>query len=242
MLSWFGKLVWQGGRSEQSNTQNGNVSHEDLEAGTSTQMDSLGSPPALPAPPQPFSSGPQEPPGSLTAFLTVTGGGPLGVLDIENDDVRGVGPGSQAVDSIDILRRRTWMPLPLGLRWERLGGRPELGQELQNSELEARLQRGKTSFSLQEWLSFGITDLRRDSFIQSNGVYYRPAAPPDEDNTQEGLAFEYLLSAPCEPQPSISAYSAGRTRGCSSIDDLAWFVLQRLLTTKGRKRQSDALR
>jgi hypothetical protein len=64
----------------------------------------------------------------------------------------------------------------LGLKWERSGAaRPRQGQELSNAALDTALQ-SKTEFTLGEWKSFDIKDLRNDSFIQSGGIYFRPAA------------------------------------------------------------------
>ena len=64
----------------------------------------------------------------------------------------------------------------LGLKWERSGAaRPRQGQELSNAALDTALQ-SKTEFTLGEWNSFDIKDLRDDSFIHSGGVYFRPAS------------------------------------------------------------------
>jgi hypothetical protein len=62
-----------------------------------------------------------------------------------------------------------------GLRWKNIGStRPRQGQEFYNSKLREQLccsGRDKR-FTLEKWLSFGIEDLRHDSYIRSGDDDY----------------------------------------------------------------------
>ena len=74
----------------------------------------------------------------------------------------------------------------LGLKWEKIGKvsgkeREKLalqGKELSNSKLATTLQ-SRTEFTIEEWKTFGIKDLGKNSFIQSGDVYFKPAARLD---------------------------------------------------------------
>ena len=68
----------------------------------------------------------------------------------------------------------------LGLKWQRLKAQPE-GDELEASQLEAELKKrndlpnGEITFTKERWLEFGVTGLRGDHFIRSDGAYFKPA-------------------------------------------------------------------
>ena len=79
----------------------------------------------------------------------------------------------------------------LGLKWERLGEeKPQQGRELSNPRLAEELQ-SKTDFTLEEWKSFGITDLGNGSFIRAGGLYFKPAlggTRTTSEGAQDGAA------------------------------------------------------
>jgi hypothetical protein len=60
-----------------------------------------------------------------------------------------------------------------GLMWSVVGDVRPNGQKLINSRLAAALK-GKTNFTEDEWLNFGIQGLRADHYIKSGGTFYQP--------------------------------------------------------------------
>ena len=65
---------------------------------------------------------------------------------------------------------------PLGLKWENCGPtKPVPGQELDHPQLREALK-DKTEFTQQEWIGFGITNLRKDHFVKMGDNYFKPAA------------------------------------------------------------------
>ena len=64
----------------------------------------------------------------------------------------------------------------LGLKWENGGPtKPVPGQELDHPQLREALK-DKTEFTQQEWIGFGITNLRKDHFVKMGDNYFKPAA------------------------------------------------------------------
>lgn len=67
-----------------------------------------------------------------------------------------------------------------GLSWMNVGrARPAAAggveiRDLSASLLAAALEANKTEFSLEEWASFGVAQLRRNSFVRAGDSYYQP--------------------------------------------------------------------
>ena len=69
--------------------------------------------------------------------------------------------------------------ISIGLKWEKIdithpAQRPTQGRELINFQLKRALQ-SQTDFTVQEWVRFGISNVRKDDFIESGGSYFKPA-------------------------------------------------------------------
>lgn len=86
---------------------------------------------------------------------------------------------------VDVIARAPYPPRGLEMTFDeiiRMGPvkfknigqkRPETGRQLQHTALENKLQI-KASFSAEEWLRFGITDLMVDDFVRVDKTYFRP--------------------------------------------------------------------
>ena len=93
---------------------------------------------------------------------------------------------------------------PLGLEWTRTT-RPQKGQELSNKAhrqssnptLASALQ-SKTVFTREGWNDFRIQDLRKDSFIKSGDLYFKPTM------MRKHCAVD-LLAAPAPTKLPLSA-------------------------------------
>ena len=72
-----------------------------------------------------------------------------------------------------------------GLRWEKSGIRPcrplsptkEFREPLKNDKLVEAL-REKQEFTVDEWVGFGIRDLRNDDYVEVGNDYFVPAPTP----------------------------------------------------------------
>ena len=63
----------------------------------------------------------------------------------------------------------------LGLKWHRVGSeKPQQGREITNAKLRKALKT-KSEFAREEWIGFGIHDLRDDDFIRVGKNYFRPS-------------------------------------------------------------------
>ena len=63
---------------------------------------------------------------------------------------------------------------PDGTRWRSIGMKqPARGRKLSNPELAAALK-NKIEFTEEEWLSFGIEDLRADDYIITGDMHFSP--------------------------------------------------------------------
>ena len=70
--------------------------------------------------------------------------------------------------------RRNAYDQPDGTRWRSIGMKqPARGRKLSNPELAAALK-NKIEFTEEEWLSFGIEDLRADDYIITGDLHFSP--------------------------------------------------------------------
>jgi hypothetical protein len=70
--------------------------------------------------------------------------------------------------------RRNAHDQPDGTRWRSMGMKqPARGRKLSNPELAAALK-NKIEFTEEEWLSFGIKDLRADDYIITGDLHFSP--------------------------------------------------------------------
>ena len=70
---------------------------------------------------------------------------------------------------------------PIGLKWAYVGTtRPSPGVELDHPPLCQALKRQR-EFSLLEWASFGIRNLRKNNFVRCCTSHFQPAAPTPSD-------------------------------------------------------------
>lgn len=78
---------------------------------------------------------------------------------------------------------------PSGFKWYNIGSEePDDGDELSNEKLVDALQ-NKTAFTSDEWKEFGIDELKREHFIKSRNVYFRPAVILTPDDCQKVRYF-----------------------------------------------------
>ena len=62
-----------------------------------------------------------------------------------------------------------------GLKWKKIGDtKPSSGRELLHTKLSECLEH-KTTFTHQEWVTFGIHGLRVDHYIRSGSAYFKPS-------------------------------------------------------------------
>lgn len=71
----------------------------------------------------------------------------------------------------------------LGLKWCETGKTSDKSRELTNEALARALQ-SKREFTLQQWRSFNVPDLRPDHYIQSGSRYFEPAVWEEIDVTR----------------------------------------------------------
>jgi len=90
----------------------------------------------------------------------------------------------------------------LGLEWVREGWeRTEQGVRLTNQPLEEHLAQGIVSFTLEQFNSFGVDALGRDSFVMVDGERFVPATPRFTANLDHSTATA-LIDGPTTIYPS----------------------------------------
>ena len=83
---------------------------------------------------------------------------------------------------------------PDGLKWKSIGAiKPKKGKELHNEALAEALTK-KTEFTHEEWAAFRVSELVKDTFILSAGLYFLPCAPQltQDEKARRDLCREAL--------------------------------------------------
>ena len=93
---------------------------------------------------------------------------PVRLVAVDNK-LYGIGAGDDPRAMFKLKQKK------LGLKWHRVGSeKPQQGREITNAKLRKALKT-KSEFAREEWIGFGIHDLRDDDFIRVGKNYFRPS-------------------------------------------------------------------
>ena len=111
-------------------------------------------------------------------------------------------------------------PLALGLKWHRVQDAEHAeGRELKNPELAAALLT-KTEFTSEEWLEFGIEDLRADDYImaEDNAIFVPDAASAADANPVTKSAANSADANTTDAKSAVKSVARSAGPAAASVD------------------------